>query len=81
MNIYYGTTSMAQSKKRSWQEAWFNIFVGFSINYVANILILPLFGFKNLTPSKNFVIGILYTGISLVRQYVIRRWFNKGDDR
>lgn len=69
-----------QSIKRSWQEAWLNIFVGFSINYIANLIILPLFGFTTLTASKNFVIGIAYTLVSLVRQYVIRRWFNKGDD-
>src|SRR5690606_634591 len=57
-------------------EAKTNIAVGFGINYVANMTILPLFGFDSLTPGKNFVIGLLYTGISLVRQFVIRRWFN-----
>lgn len=57
-------------------EAKTNIAVGFVINYVANMTILPLFGFDSLTPGKNFVIGLLYTGISLVRQFAIRRWFN-----
>ena len=53
-----------------------NIAVGFTINYCANLIILPLFGFASLTPGKNFIIGLLYTVISLVRQFVIRRWFN-----
>jgi len=70
---------MTQSIQRSWAESWSNIAVGFSINYLANILILPLFGFKSLTPGKNILIGIIYTGISLLRSFAIRRWFNKGD--
>lgn len=57
-------------------EAKANIAVGFGINFTANMLILPLFGFHDLTLGKNLVIGMLYTVISLVRQFVIRRWFN-----
>ncbi len=57
-------------------EAWLNVFVGFSINFGANMLILPLFGFHDLTLGKNFVIGMLYTVISLVRSFIIRRYFN-----
>ncbi len=57
-------------------EAWLNVFVGFSINFGANMLILPLFGFHDLTLGKNFIIGMLYTVISLVRSFVIRRYFN-----
>ena len=65
-----------QTKLGSIAEAWANIAVGFTINFCANMLILPLFGFHNLSLSKNFVIGLLYTVISLVRSYVLRRWFN-----
>lgn len=57
-------------------ESWVNILIGFTINYVANLIILPMFGFSSLTPGKNFVIGLVYTVISLVRQYTIKRWFN-----
>ena len=67
---------MRQTVWGSIVEAKTNIAVGFVVNYVANMTILPLFGFDSLTPGKNFVIGLLYTGISLVRQFVIRRWFN-----
>lgn len=69
---------MAQSRRRSWAEAWINIFIGYAINFVANMLILPLFGY-NITVSDNLMIGVIYTGISLARQYVVRRWMNKGD--
>lgn len=64
-----------QTRRGSLYEALFNILIGFSINYVANLLILPLFGF-NVGLGDNFLIGLLYTGISLVRQFVIRRYCN-----
>lgn len=67
---------MSQTVKGSWAEAWANIVVGFTINYVANLIILPLFGFHSLTAWSNFEIGLLYTVISLVRSFVLRRWFN-----
>lgn len=65
-----------QTKLGSLVEAHANVFVGFGINFAANMLILPLFGFHDLTLGKNLVIGVLYTGISLVRQFVLRRYFN-----
>lgn len=71
---------MTQTRRRSWKEAWSNIFIGYTINFVANIIILPVFGFTSLTVEKNLALGVIYTGISLLRQYCIRRWFNKGDD-
>ena len=67
---------MSQTKLGSIAEAWANIAVGFAVNFTANMLILPLFGFATLTLRTNFEIGLLYTLISLVRSYVLRRWFN-----
>ena len=67
---------MTQTVKGSITEAFANIAVGFGVNFTANLVILPLFGFKTLTAVMNFEIGLLYTIISLVRSYVIRRWFN-----
>jgi hypothetical protein len=67
---------MSQTKLGSISEAWANIAVGFTINYIANLIILPLFGFHTLTMWKNFEIGLLYTVISLARSYALRRWFN-----
>lgn len=65
-----------QTRLGSFAEAWANIAIGFAINYAANLIILPMFGFASLTPGKNFAIGVLYTGISLARSFVLRRWFN-----
>jgi len=66
---------MAQTKFGSVVEAFSNIAVGFAINWTANMLVLPLFGF-NLSGTTAFEIGLVFTVISLVRQYVLRRWFN-----
>lgn len=66
---------MSQTKWGSFVEAWANIFVGFSINFCANLLILPWFGF-GVTVSSAFTIGVVFTTISLARSYVLRRWFN-----
>lgn len=67
---------MAQTKLGSFVEAWANIFVGFAINFAANMLILPHFGFTSLNAAKPFNIGLVFTAISLARSYVLRRWFN-----
>lgn len=67
---------MSQTKLGSVAESGANIVVGFTINFFANMAILPLFGFSTLTASKNFALGCLYTVISLARSYVLRRWFN-----
>lgn len=67
---------MNQSKLESLIESWVNIIIGFSINFYANLLILPWFGF-NVTASKAFGIGVIFTAISLARSYGIRRLFNK----
>lgn len=66
---------MSQTRLGSFIEAWINVGIGFGINFIANLLIFPLFGF-HITLGENFVMGILYTAISVARSYTIRRWFN-----
>lgn len=66
---------MTQTRAASFVEAWANIAVGFGINWAANMLVLPLFGF-HVTGAQAFGIGVIFTAISLVRSYVLRRWFN-----
>jgi len=66
---------MTQTRRGSLVEAGANITVGFGVNYVANLLIFPLFG-MHISPSHNLLLGAIYTCISLVRSYVLRRWFN-----
>ena len=57
-------------------EAWLNVVVGFSVNYIANFLILPLIG-AHVAALANFEMGWIYTAVSIIRQYAIRRWFQR----
>lgn len=66
---------MSQSRIGSFIEAWANIAVGFGINWFVNMTVLPVFGF-HVTGGEAFRIGLIFTAISLVRSYVLRRWFN-----
>jgi len=66
---------MNQTRMGSLIEALINVAIGFAINFMANMVILPLIGF-HITPGQNLLIGVLYTAISVARSYVIRRWFN-----
>ena len=65
-----------QTQLGSWLEACANILVGFGVNFLANLAILPLFGF-HVTPGQAFHIGLFFTAISLVRSYLLRRAFNR----
>lgn len=66
---------MPQTRLQSLIEALLNVLIGYVINFVANLLILPLFGF-NVTLTQNLAIGAIFTAISIVRSYLIRRYFN-----
>jgi hypothetical protein len=65
-----------QNRLNSFIESIANVVIGFFINFIANICILPLFGF-NITINQSIHIGLIFTLISIIRSYLIRRWFNK----
>jgi hypothetical protein len=66
---------MTQTRLGSLIEAVMNIVIGFGINWSANMVVLPWFGF-HVTGGQAFGIGLVFTVISLARSYIIRRWFN-----
>lgn len=66
---------MGQTRRGSLLESLVNLLVGYSINFTANLLIFPLFGW-NISTHENLTLGVIYTGISLVRSYGLRRLFN-----
>ena len=65
-----------QTRTGSIIESCANVAVGFGINFTANMLIFPLFGF-HISAGANFLMGVLYTFISIIRSYCLRRIFNK----
>lgn len=68
---------MAQTKTGSFTEACTNILIGFSLNFFINIITLPLLWNPASPKLSAFYIGLVFTAVSLTRQFVLRRWFNK----
>jgi len=66
---------MLQTKLGSFYEACLNILIGYTIASAANYLVLPFF-LEGVTVGNSLLIGLIFTVISLIRTYVIRRWFN-----
>lgn len=66
---------MNQTRLGSLIEATMNTAIGLVINVAAQQIIYPMFGW---TPSLavNLAVAGLFTIISIVRGYVLRRWFN-----
>ena len=64
-----------QSRVQSLLECGANVLIGYLVSVAANAAILPMFG-VHVTASDNFAIGAIFTVISLLRSYVLRRAFN-----
>lgn len=56
-------------------EAVVNTMIGWSINFGANLAVLPAFGYL-VTVRHALGIGLVFTVISVAGSYVVRRWFN-----
>ena len=67
-----------QSKRDSLIETLTNVGIGWFISFIANMLVLPLFGY-NINLTDGVLISIIFTAISVIRGYVVRRWFNSKD--
>lgn len=66
---------VSQSRILSAVESCANVVVGFGVALLSQLAIFPLFDI-HLPLSSNLAIGAWFTAISLVRSYVLRRWFN-----
>ena len=64
-----------QTRLGSIIESFANVAVGFAVNYIANLCVFPLFG-MHIGLRDNFLMGLIYTVISVVRSFVLRRYFN-----
>jgi hypothetical protein len=65
-----------QSRTASFIESLLNVAIGFGVSYASNLVILPLFGFM-VNASQAFSIGVIFTVISIIRSYFVRRLFNR----
>lgn len=67
---------MKQSRRMSLLEAIINVLVGYGIAVLAQVLVFPLFGLYA-TLSTNLTLGLVFTAVSLVRSYLLRRLFER----
>ena len=58
----------------SFVEALANVFVGFLVALMTQLIVFPLFGMET-TLGQNLAIGGIFTTVSLARSYVLRRMF------
>lgn len=66
---------MTQSKISSLTESAVNTSMAMVINFILGLLIYPIIGIP-LKVHQNIILVLIFTGTSIVRNYIIRRWFN-----
>ena len=64
-----------QSRRGSAAEALVNVLVGYLVAVAAQVAIFPLFGIA-VPLQQHLAIGGMFTVVSLVRSYLLRRAFN-----
>jgi hypothetical protein len=65
---------MKQSRRASLIETVSSTAVGAIVAFYANLVVLPLFGYP-VTQNHAFGMALVFTGISIVRSYLWRRFF------
>lgn len=67
-----------QSKKQSLIESLTSTTIGIIIGIVLNLTILPIFGYP-VSVVDSLWISLIFTAVSIIRSYIIRRWFNSKE--
>jgi uncharacterized protein (DUF2062 family) len=63
-----------QSRRMSLVESLANVAVGYGIAVGTQVVVFPLFGI-HATLSDNLTIGAIFTLVSIIRSYALRRAF------
>lgn len=67
---------MSQRRLHSFGEAVFNNVVSFGIAYGINLIVIPVFR-RTLTDNQTALwLTTIFSIVSIVRQYILRRFFN-----
>lgn len=69
-------TDGGQSRLGSLIEALTNVAIGYGIALLAQLVIFPWYGI-HISLQTNASIGAWFTAVSIVRSYVLRRFFNR----
>jgi hypothetical protein len=60
----------------SFVEAIANVVIGYGVAVAANWLMLPFFGFP-VSMGDSATIGLVFTGVAVIRSYALRRLFEE----
>ncbi|KAK6697021.1 hypothetical protein SNK04_014424 [Fusarium graminearum] len=75
-----GGGQMSQTRLQSFLEANVSTAIGFGISWLATPFVLAAFGFT-VGAAKALGITLVFTVISIIRGYVVRRFFNRMEVR
>ena len=64
-----------QSRLASLTESTVNILIGYLVALTTQLIVFPLLSIP-VSISQNLLIGAIFTAVSLVRSYCLRRLFN-----
>lgn len=64
-----------QTRRQSLIETVVGVAIGFALSMAASTVVYPLFG-HSFTPGQNAGITVIFTLLSLLRGYGVRRFFN-----
>ena len=65
-----------QARRHSLVESATNVLVGYGVAVASQCAIFPLFDIQA-TIGDNALIGLWFTAVSIVRSYLLRRWFTR----
>ncbi len=64
-----------QTRMQSLLESFINVLIGYLVALGAQIVVFPLYGLE-VSLNQNLQIGLIFTVVSIVRSYLLRRLFN-----
>lgn len=65
-----------QTRKHSLIETLTNVAIGYVVALLSQLVIFPIFGI-HIALTDDLLIGMWFTVVSIVRSYVLRRWFTR----
>lgn len=64
-----------QKKSISLLEICLNTFIGYGVAILTQLIVFPWFHIS-ITHSENLLMGLIFTVVSIIRSYFLRRFFN-----
>ena len=63
-----------QSRIASLLESLSNVAIGYVVALTTQLAVFPMFG-MNISMSDNLLIGAIFTVVSIIRSYAVRRFY------